>query len=769
MKEMAKFHAPVIQENPSGWGPCAVPDKFKDMPYQPFSKGDRLGKVADWTGATYQDKRYTNKYSSQFGGGSQYAYFHEEDETSFQLVDTAKTQKTAYQRNRMRFAQRNLRRDKDRRTLTQFNMQTLPKSAKQKERDRMRLQKKFQKQFGVRQKWDQKSQTQLKPRDSSVEVRSDWEVKEEMDFPRLMKMRYMDVEDPTDIESCGALEHYEKAFDRVTTRNEKPLKSIKRIFHTVTTTDDPVIRKLAKTQGNVFATDAILATLMCCTRSVNSWDIIVQRVGNKLFFDKRDNSDFDLLTVSETANEPPQDEGSSLNSPRNLAMEATYINHNFSQQCLKMGGERHKFPNPNPFVEEDIEKSEVASVAYRYRRWQLGEDIDLIVRCEHDGVMTGANGEMSFINVKTLNEWDSRYCNGVDWRQKLDSQRGAVLATELKNNSYKLARWTCCAILAGSEYLKLGYVSRYHVKDSSRHVVLGTQQFKPNEFASQINLSMENAWGILRCVIDICRKLEEGKYLILKDPNKQVIRVYSLPDGTFSSDEDEEEEEEDEEEDEEGQGLHFSDWPTLKLVMIGVREAGKSAAGNAILGKKAFDEVGVKTKVSVSCQGLGQGMKLMVVDTPGWEWFNVRGTSASTWTLKEEIIRSMSLCQPGAHALLLVVPLSFSFSKSERCAIEEHVQLFGPEAWNYSLVLFTIQDRKQLRGSSVKQAVVENEELHMLVEKCRGRFHTLYSTPQPGDNQVANLLTKIKNIVASNGDVVLSSEKILKWAQESEI
>lgn len=42
----------------------------------------------------------------------------------------------------------------------------------------------------------------------------------------------------------------------------------------------------------MFATDAILATLMCCTRSVNSWDIIVQRVGNKLFFDKRDNSDF---------------------------------------------------------------------------------------------------------------------------------------------------------------------------------------------------------------------------------------------------------------------------------------------------------------------------------------------------------------------------------------------------------------------------------------------------------------------------------------------
>lgn len=40
---------------------------------------------------------------------------------------------------------------------------------------------------------------QQKPRDSSVEVRSDWEVKEEMDFPRLMKMRYLEVSEPQDM------------------------------------------------------------------------------------------------------------------------------------------------------------------------------------------------------------------------------------------------------------------------------------------------------------------------------------------------------------------------------------------------------------------------------------------------------------------------------------------------------------------------------------------------------------------------------------------
>ena len=50
--------------------------------------------------------------------------------------------------------------------------------------------------------------------------------------------------------------------------------------------------QLAKSQGNVFITDAIMSTLMCATRSVYSWDIIVQKVGKKLFFDKRDESEF---------------------------------------------------------------------------------------------------------------------------------------------------------------------------------------------------------------------------------------------------------------------------------------------------------------------------------------------------------------------------------------------------------------------------------------------------------------------------------------------
>uniref|UniRef100_A0A646QEF9 Eukaryotic translation initiation factor 3 subunit D n=1 Tax=Hemiscolopendra marginata TaxID=943146 RepID=A0A646QEF9_9MYRI len=538
----AHFVLPVIQDNNNGWGPCSVPDQYKDMPYQPFSKGDRLGKVSDWTGSTYQDRRYANKYASQFGSGNHYAYYHDEDESTFQLVDTAKIPKPLYQRGRFRPNQRNLRRDQRQRQMQQAaQLQVLSKNAKSRERDRQWQVRKWQKQIGVRQKFDQKNPVPIKTRDASVQVRPEWQVIEEMDYPRLTKLLLPGIGEGETIKICGNLEYYDKAYDRVTTKNEKRLQRINRIFHKVTTTDDPIIRQYTKIEGNVYATDAILATLMCCARSVYSWDIIVQRVGNKLFFDKRDDSEFDLLTVSETSNEPPQDEGNSINSPRNLALEATFINHNFSQQVLRPPEVKFNFES-NPFAQDD-EEGEIASVAYRYKKWDLHHGIELIARCEHDAAITGPNGEVQYINIKALNEWDSRYSGGVDWRQKLDIQRGAVLANELKNNGCKLAKWTIQAILAGSDQIKFGYVSRVHVRDTSKHVILGTQQFKPHEFANQINLNMDNAWGILRCIIDMCMKLKDGKYLIMKDPNKPVIRLYDIPDNTFDSDEDDIEEE----------------------------------------------------------------------------------------------------------------------------------------------------------------------------------------------------------------------------------
>ena len=76
---------------------------------------------------------------------------------------------------------------------------------------------------------------------SSVDIRPEWAVKEQIPFSSLLKLHYQ-VGEPEDLSFCGKLQFYDKAFDRVTPRLEKPLQRTKKTFRSVTTSDDPVIR-----------------------------------------------------------------------------------------------------------------------------------------------------------------------------------------------------------------------------------------------------------------------------------------------------------------------------------------------------------------------------------------------------------------------------------------------------------------------------------------------------------------------------------------------
>lgn len=156
----------------------------------------------------------------------------------------------------------------------------------------------------------------------------------------------------------------------------------------------------------------------------------------------------------------------------------------------------------------------LAPPPHRYRKWQLSDSLSIVVRCEVDGI-SSIKGQDQLLLIKTLNEYDSR-ASGLDWRQKLDQQRGAVLATELKNNAAKVARWTAQALLASADIIRLGFVSRVSSRDNKAHVVLGAAAVKPREFAQQISLSMDNCWGIVRAIVDLIMLQEDGKFLLVK-------------------------------------------------------------------------------------------------------------------------------------------------------------------------------------------------------------------------------------------------------------
>ncbi len=174
-------------------------------------------------------------------------------------------------------------------------------------------------------------------RSPSVSIGPSWEIIEEFDLTQLLKLA-ANTPQVEDLLWAGSANKYDETIDKVTARNPKTVRRCEdKVFHYVTTSDDPVLQGYAvDNKANVFITDGILAHLMASPRSVYSWDIVVQKIGDMVFFDKRHDSNLDLLTVNETSLDAPvnPDELEAFNHPDKLAEEATAINQNFSQQVV---------------------------------------------------------------------------------------------------------------------------------------------------------------------------------------------------------------------------------------------------------------------------------------------------------------------------------------------------------------------------------------------------------------------------------------------------
>jgi len=523
------FKMPVMEVNESGWGPSSgvAPEKFHNIPYAPFGKGDRLGRVADWVNSA-RPGRY-NQYNDRNATNATFGFHYDDDQ--FHVVDTKPQQRPQH------FGPRRHLPHTYRRETRQFDSKNQLNSEGQKaiRREQHQAQRRNNKRFGTQDnRWERPQQ---RTRDSSVDIGAGWRVVEQINFPVLLKLRCK-VPEPETIKECGSLRQYDKQYERLTAKTCKPLERLpqdvaQRVATNVTTSEDPVIQKYAADgAATIFATDQVVAVLMASPRSVYSWDIVATKMPDgKIFLDKRTNSVVDYLTVNETANEPPSDEREGINNVAALSQEATLINLNFSQMLLQKKGEEVKFAEPNPFHEAGTGPQ--VAVGYRYRKFNL-DGTEIIVRTELDTFMESSNnGKKTYVKLCALNEFDPRLSGSVDWRRKLDTQNGAVLAAELKNNSNKLAMWTAKATMAGADHMRMGFVSRVHPKDCYTHSILQVQNNSTSGFSRQINLDMDNCWGIVKGFCDLVGRQEPGKYVMVKDPNKPLVRIYSVPDNAF--------------------------------------------------------------------------------------------------------------------------------------------------------------------------------------------------------------------------------------------
>jgi len=515
------FNLPDIFDNEEGWGPCPAPSKFKGVPFAPFSKSDRIGRVSDWNA---DRKRQQTRFGVPFGATDTFAFKSTLDENSFSLVDH-KSQKQKFRRfGFSRFQPRRPWINRGGRMgrgggRGGFN------NRRQNPRGKSR--------------WGYSNFTQQQKREPSIKIKEEWKLVQEIDFKDLADQSVA-IPPGTDLTTAGMLRSYHPDFDRVTPKNYKTLSQYRNVEHVnLTTSQDPVLGTYMKKKtraGNVFATDTILGLLMAATRSVAPWDVIVTKTGDMLVFDKRPNSKIDFQTVNENWNETPA-EKDSINHPDKLAREATLINHSFTQMVApEKSGKSYQLVLPNPFTSFVKEGNQPASEGYRYRKWTV-EDVTIVARTTLHGftVQKDPSGEekRNFVFIRALNQFDSKI-QGFDWKEKLEAQSGAALAAEMKNNTNKITRWAAEMHLAGVQEFRLGFVSRKIPRDPLHHLILLVQRFNPALFITNARISLGKLWGSLLFIIDICKEQPDGKYLLMRDPNEPKLNLYSVPEDAFS-------------------------------------------------------------------------------------------------------------------------------------------------------------------------------------------------------------------------------------------